>query len=326
MSLFSAVADFLKPSPPPDPAVREALERAAELIDPMLRAAVADFDDALSAPITHALNYCDGLVAALPGPLDVNRQAFATDPLVHALFATADDIRQMLGRSEAVRDFLAGPDARENEQFFVMLAARRMQRQQLALAEQGGIIRSEVPQTVVYFSGQTLIEPSCQLDEMRQRLRRKALESLLLSFQSHVQALREEREGLRAELSAGRAQQKALQGNAECGVRTRHLVELDRTLRDKAESLMPEQLVAALADHLRAPESALFLTPASVTVDRMGVVQAQANDDDVFTLDFPELTARDRRQYLTTLARISREEALEAVAMVRDEQRRFMII
>jgi len=34
---------------------------------------------------------------ALPGPMDINRHAFAHDPLVHSLFATADDIDHMPG-------------------------------------------------------------------------------------------------------------------------------------------------------------------------------------------------------------------------------------
>jgi hypothetical protein len=330
VSLFSTVAHFLKPSPPPDPALSEALEQVAELIDPKLRAGVSNFERALSAPLTHALDYCDVLVGALPGPVDVNRHAFATDPLVHSLFATVDDIYQMLGRSQPVRDFLAEPSTSEDDHFFALFAARCQRRQQLAMAQQGDIIRADVPQTVLYFSSQTLIEPSYQLDEMRHRLRRKALESLLLTFRSHVETLRDERERLRDDLSAERSQRKTSRGSSgdeECAAYTRHLAQLDRTLRDKAESLMPEQLVAALAEHLRAPETVLFLTQVRVAVDRMGVVREEADDDcDVCQLGFPELTTRDRRPHLATLARISRDEAVEAVEMVRDQQRRFMIM
>ena len=37
MSLFSAVADFLKPPPPLDANVARALDRVAELVGPMLK-------------------------------------------------------------------------------------------------------------------------------------------------------------------------------------------------------------------------------------------------------------------------------------------------
>jgi hypothetical protein len=327
VSIFSAVADLLKPAPPLDPSVRKALDRVAELVDPMLKAA-SGFEKQLSGPVQHALGYCDGLVASLPGPIDINRKAFASDPLVHALFATADDIDQMLGRSQAVRDFLEEPCSWDSKYFYAMFAARRQQKKQLGIAQQGEVIRSDVPQLVLYFSGQTLIEPSCQFDITQRGLRCKALESLLYTFQAHVQALRHEREGLRGDVSAERAHLAVLRGSSggqEREVGTRHLAELDAKLRQTAASLMPDHLVEALADYLQSPEPALHLTPVTITVDRLGVVRDDVTPD-AHTLNFPELTARDRRLHLAMLARISRDEALEAVEMVRDQQHRFMLI
>ncbi|MCG2575909.1 hypothetical protein LZ012_02745 [Dechloromonas sp. XY25] len=329
MSLLSAVADFLKPAPPPDPALRKALARVGELVDPLLRLAPG-FEHRLGGPLEHALGYCDGLVAALPGPIDINRHAFANDPLVHALFATADDIDQMLGRSQAVRDFLAEPCSWDSDHFYAMFAARRQQKKQLGMEQQGEVIRNDVPQLVLYFSGQTLIEPSCELDNTLHGLRSKAFESLLHTFQAHLQVLRHEREGLRNDVSVERAHLTVLRGSSggpAYEVGTRHLAELDAQLRQCAEALLPEHLLDALADYLQAPEAALHLTPVTITVDRLGVVRDEGADDlNAHTLKFPELTARDRRLHLAMLARISRDEALEAVERVRDQQHRFMLI
>lgn len=327
MSLFSAVTDFLKPAPPLDPSVRKALGRVAELVDPML-ATTPGFEKHLSGPVQHALGYCDGLVAALPGPIDINRKAFASDPLVHALFATADDIDQMLGRSQAVRDFLEEPCSWDSKFFYAMFAARRQHKKQLGIARQGEVIRTDVPQLVLYFSGQTLIEPSCQLDVTLRGLRCKALESLLYTFHAHVEALRHERDGLRSDVATERALLAVLRsssGSNEREVGTRHLAELDARLRQTAASLMPEHLIDALGEYLNSPEPALHLTPVSITVDRLGIVRDDASPE-VHTLNFPELTARDRRLHLAMLARISRDEALEAVEMVRDQQHRFLLI
>ena len=329
MSLISAVTDFLKPAPRPEPAVLKALERVAELVDPMLKLA-PNFEKLLAFPVQHALGYCDGLVAALPGPIDINRQAFATNPLVHALFATAGDIDQMLGRSQAVRDFLAEPGCWESEYFYAMLAARRQQKKQFGMTQQGNLIQNDVPQLILYFCDHTLIEPCCHLETTLQKLRGKALESLLQTFHAHVETLRHEREGLRADVSVGRSHLTVLRGSTpgrEYEVSTRHLAELDARLRQNVESLMPEHLLAALAEFLQSPEPALRLSPVSITVDRQGVVrEATSHDIDVHTLNFPELSARDKRLHLAMLARISRDEALEAVEMVRDQQHRFMLI
>ena len=329
MSLLSSIAELLKPAPPIDPVTSKALNRVAELVDPMLRLAPG-FEKHLAQPIKHALGYCDGLVAALPGPIDINRQAFSTNPLVHALFATAGDIDQMLGRSQAVRDFLAEPEGQDNEYFYALFAARRQQKKQLGMAQQGELIRNDVPQLVLYFSDQTLIEPSPQLDTAHLKLRCKALESLLQTFHAHVDSLRLERQGLRTDISIQRAHLTIVHGTTpghDYAMQTRHLAELDACLRQSSESLMPEQIIQALAEFLRAPEPALHLVPASITVDRSGIVCDPSDDDiNVQTLNFAELTTRDKRLYLAMLARISRDEALEAVEKVRDQQHRFMLI
>ncbi len=328
MSLFSAVADFLKPTPPPDPQLAAALARVAGRVDPILRAA-GDFDNRLANPLSHALGYCAGLVAALPGPIAVDRRAFADDPLVHALFATADDIDQMLGRSQAVRDFLASPASWEADHFHALLVARRQEKVQLGMKRNGEVIENDVPQRVLYFSDQTLIEPQCDLGGLRDCLREKALDSLLHTFQAHLDALRHERDGLRADASVERAHLTVLQGATSgpaCAVHTRHLTELDARLRETVETLMPDPLLDALADFLRAPEPALRLSPFSISVDRLGIIREPADDIAVHTLHFPELSTRDQRLHLAMLARIDRDEARAAVAAVRDQQHRFMLI
>lgn len=329
MSLFSAVADFLKPAPPLSPAVETALQRVCELVNPQLKSA-SGFEHKLASPLEYALGYCDGLISALPGSIDINRQAFSNDPLVHALFATASDIDQMLGRSQAVRDYLAEPVCWECEHFYALFAARRQQKRQLGMAVQGTVVQSDVPQTVIYFSDHTLLQPSNSLETTVQNLRTGSLDSLLNTFHDHVEALRAEREGLRADLSVERAHLAIYRGQTpghEQAVHTRHLEELDQRLRQTAESLMPDQLLDTLAEFLHTPEKSLALTPVTITVDRLGIVSDSGSQDaNVHTLGFPELSARDKRHYLVILARISRDEALEAIETVRDQQQRFMLI
>lgn len=329
MSLISSIADFLKPTPVPTPQVRKALERIGELVDPLLRSA-SGFERELAPAVEHVLGYCEGLIAGLPGPIDINRQSFSGDPLVHALFATADDIDQMLGHSQAVRDFLEEPQCWESEYFYALFAARRQQKKQLGIVRQGDMIQSEVPQLVIYFCDQTLVEPHCNLEVTLENLRAKGLESLLSTFHDHVESLRSEREGLRADVSMQRAHLTVLRGKSpgpEFQTHTRHLAELDAQLREKAASLMPDQLLAALVDYLREPEAWLGLSPVSVTVDRLGIVSDQPSDDiNLHTLKFSEFRGRDKRNYMAMLARIRRDEAQAAVDLVQDQRRRFMII
>ena len=330
MTLLSTLAQLIKPEPPPDPEVAAALDRVIGMVDPLVRAAPR-LQKHLAGAVEHALAYCDGLVGALPGPIEINRMAFAQDPLVHALFATAGDIDEMLGRSQAVRDYLERPECWGSECFCAMLAARRNQKKQFGLAQQGDMIRADVPQEIVYFSDQTLIEPCSDPQQTRQRLRARSLESLLTTFNSHVNALRRERDHLRTDLKMeqvevairheNHVQDEVLESH------TRHIVELDFKLRQLSDSMMPEHLVEALADFLRQPESALSLNAVSLRVDRLGIVHTDGDDDSqIHTLNFPELSTRDRRLHLATLVRVSRAEAAEAVKRAKDRQHRYIII
>lgn len=198
------------------------------------------------------------------------------------------------------------------------------------MSRQGDVIHGDVPQVVVYFADHVLVEPNAQLGAVKEAMRAHALESLLMTFREHVDALRLERDGLRADTSVERAHLIVRRGQTPGGdvsVHTRHLKDLEAKLRDKAESLMPEQILDTLAEFLLQPEASFSATSARITVDRLGVVCEEDPDDvNVSTLDFPEIRGRDKRIYMVTLARLHRDEARAAVDVVRDQQHRFMII
>ncbi len=329
MSFFSALNELFKSPAPPDPAVQEAFEHVLDWVDPLVRAAPR-LEKHLLDSVAHALTYCQGIVDTLPGPIEVNRQSFSRDPLIHALFATPTDINDMLGRSEAVREFLGRTESWAEHEFYALLAARRQQKRQFGMAQQGDIIRNDVPQKVLYFSGQTLVEPNCDLTMTRNRLRYRALESLLRTFNSHVEQLRQSRDSLRNDISVENALlhvQRADANPLREERHARHLDELDQRLRENGALLAPENLVEQLADFLCHPESALNAKPMIFHIDRLGIIHApEEGAPDVQTISFPELSTRDRRQHLATLVRISREEARQAVEIAQSRQARRVLI
>ncbi len=328
VSLLSSLAELLNP-PPSDPAIVRALGRIAGLVDPLLPA-TPGFEKKLAEPIRHALAYCEQMVSQLPGPVDVSHPAFASDPLIHALFATANDVDEMLGRSQAVRDFLGEICSWESDHFYALLSACHEQKTRFGMSQRGELLHSDVPQTVLYFSSHTLIEPACQLEISLRGLRCKAFERLLDGFHADLEARRQQRQILRNDLASERSQlgmHSKAGGEEAYAAASRQLNTLDQQLQATADMLMPEQILNALCDYLQHPEKALALMPVSVAVDSLGIVQTASTDDlGVHTLNFQELTGRDGRLHLVMLARIDRNEAREAVDKVRDEQRRLTIL
>jgi len=314
MGLLGVLGNWLAPRAAPDAALGVALARAVETVDPLL-GAVSGWERRLAPSVGRALEHCERLAAAVPGPVTVDAAAFAADPVVHSLFATADDIGDMLGRSRELRDVLADPAHVAAAEFHALLGLRRREKAVSGVALEGGVLRQDVPQRLLYFADHTLGEIAADVESTRHRLRLAVFDSLARSFAAWVAELRQQR------LDTGTALQIERARNG----RTERRLDLEVRHRDAIASLAPERLLDAYADWLTAAESRVFLQPGEVTVDRMGVIKAAATDDSDTTLQLPELIGRDRRQWTVLLVRIRREDALDAVRR-RDEANRYLLI
>ena len=330
MNLLSALGEFLLPTAPPEAEVLAAIERLIDLVDPALRR-VGGYVRKLEAPVHHALGYCQGLVGGVPGPVDINHRAFAGDPLVHTLFATAADIDLMLGDSPAVRDYLADPASLGANEVYALLSTRRCSKRVLGYALNGEGVRADVPQELLYFTAHALFEPEANLEAIREGLRKAAFDSLGRSFHAHIDALRQERTGLQGDRHLEQAHLTFLRGKTdetEYAVHTRRIAELDTSLRQAVESLMPEQLLGALVSNLTRPEQLLRLNPLALAVDRAGVVSSPELGvaTDAFRLELCELISRDQRRNIILLVRIQREEAVASIEAANARRHRFLII
>lgn len=327
MNLLATLSSWLMPAPAPDASVRAGLARVAEVVGKAL-AAEPDFERRLAGPVAHAQAHCAAMVNALPAAIDIGRQAFAADALVHALFASADDIADTIGRSAALRDFLDTPAAWQHEHFHALLAARRHGKQVLGVANHGGVIATEVPQCLLYFSEHTLVVPAADESAARTGLRAAAFDSLLQTFADHVAAAREERKQLTLEREMEKARMYGRRGHPDAERLTRRIAELDDCLRRKADALLPAQLLRALADFLMQPEQALRLDPVDLLVDRRGAMatDGMAAGSDAVGIRFMEATGRDRRRHVVQPVRLRCDEARAAFTRARELRDRLLVL
>lgn len=329
MKLLSSLCAWLKPAPPLDPEVIKALDRIGVLVDPLLPSAPG-FAKALALPVRNALDYCHQIVDQIPGPSVINRHAFSNDPLVHALFATADDIGRTLGSSRSVRRYLDASGAQEGDCFHALLAARRQNKKALGVVLEGDIVRNDVPLEYLFFSDHVLIDSATTDAECRARIREKTFDGLLRSFRTHLDSARKQRQELRDGRDVERGQIALLrhQGTpVERVPHTRRVSELEKDLERIVESLQPGEIVEALANFLMVPETAMTIEPVSLLVDRTGVIApASPQSPGVAPLHFTQFIGRDRRRYVVMIACIHRANAVEAVAEIQDFRHRTLII
>ena len=92
-----------------DPArLSAAVEEAIEGTDPRLRM-VSGVNKKLRVPVGRSLAHARKLVAVLPGPSEISKTIFGSDPQVRALFAFVDHIREVFGNDRNLRTFLYSP-------------------------------------------------------------------------------------------------------------------------------------------------------------------------------------------------------------------------
>ncbi|MEW6164037.1 MAG: hypothetical protein AB1642_03145 [Pseudomonadota bacterium] len=313
------ILDWLKPSPPPDAQTQGLIERAVAFTDPLIRQ-VSGYERKLAPAVRQAAAYCEDIAGRIPGPFEISRTAFAADPLVHALFGSADDIEQMFAKSQCVRDHLHEM-ALATGQCCALLGMRHREKSGFGVALEGDLVRSDVPQKTLYFSDHTLAEPSPDPDAARRRLAATLYDGLLKGFAAHVAEVRAERDDLHREEAIAQARVRG--GNAP-EMHTRRLASLHEALRANAESLDPARLVDTLAAALADPKPYLRLDPVSISVDRGGVITGRGEGTGD-TLHFAELTARDQRRWVVILARIEHDEVRRALERF-ESARRYIVI
>ena len=331
MEILNTLKDWFKPAPPPDPEIQKALGRVCALVDPMLNTLPA-LDQTLQPVLAHTLNYCQHIVGNLPGPFEIDRQAFSVSPLVHALFATVEDIALMLAKSQEACKCLLTDSEPGVEFVYAMLAARWQRKKGLGMALDGEMLQADALIETLIFADHVLVQPADSLEATREKLCQTAFDSLLKTFRVRLIEKRNERALLQEEKARERDQINVMRSMGKADKleeHTRRLQDVETRLRENIEALRPENIIAPLTEFLAAPEKALRLEAMRITVDRSGIV---AGDDQAGspgqaeTLDFQEIIGRDRRRYVGMLVKIRRSDVLEAAQIMKDVQQRYLII
>lgn len=285
-----------------DEDLRDSVAWAVDLVEPRLRQ-IGGFPQRYAPAIVHASAYCRELAARVPGPLDVNRQAFAQDELVHALFGSPDGIIQALARSPAVRDWQQAHPG--GGMVYALMGVRPQERNIFGMETQGEHLQRDVPQKVVYFSDHVFNEVAASEADARANLARRFLESLLVRVKARIDELVERKRELENRRDEVRAQLRTRRDDA--GLQA----QLAETLAQLGETVAGLDL-RAYAAHFDAvlmhPEHYIHLDPRSFHLDAMGICRADIPDGDGQDLNLQEMTCRDQRRWGIMLTRLQLDD------------------
>lgn len=287
---------------PMDAGLVETIAWSIDQVEPRLRQ-IGGYPRRYAAAVAHAWAYCRDLAAQVPGPVAVNRQAFAHDPLVHALFGSPEGIVQALVRSKAVRAWQQ--DAGREQGVFALMGVRRWEKDIFGMEDRGGMLRRDVAQKAVYFSDHTFSDLGATQADTRALLARQFMGSLLARVNDRLEDIRQRRQGLERERDDLRARLRASPDSAA------HQAALQQTLVSLSEVVAALDL-RSYADHFDAvllqPEPFLHLRPISLSLDAMGIHQPERGHGQTPPLDLSEMACRDRRRWIVMLVHCRLDE------------------
>jgi len=149
--------------------VQMTVEAVVDAVDPRLRV-VSGYQARIAPGVARTITHLRALAKDMPEPIVLSRGAWGTDPLLNALFATADDVPAVLGRSDELRSFFDAAANAAATEAYALLGMLKAERNVLAPAIVDGVLRQDVAQTTVSFAQHRLIAPAADFIACRREV------------------------------------------------------------------------------------------------------------------------------------------------------------
>ena len=305
------------------------IERAIDIIinetDPRLRL-VRAYKRKLRKPVIRSLAYINNLVTRIPGPFEINRRAYGTDPQVNALFGSADDIEALFSRSKPVSKFFK--DSPGSDRVYLPLAMWRTEKRVFGAALSGDVVRKDVAQTAVNFSGHWLGICAASEAELRQMLRWRGIYNLAITALENIAGLRTKTETLSKQRTLLKMKLRDLKARHR-GLDAPEATQADNAMDLQAVNLRLEETERELADAsttletldgylqqvcnvFNHPSRYLRVKPGAVRVNRMGLKSDSSSSRDGAGIVTAAITIGNKPQFEGILVSFPRAEMGEA--------------
>ncbi len=316
-------AEYAEKSGQREVRVLDAIEQVVEGTDPRLRM-VRGYERKLYTGVETALDYTDDLIDQLLEPLNLVKSTYGSNPYLRAYFASMDRISELLRHSRSFQEFLAYRDNKYLNECYALLAMSKEERTTLGMKMSGNIIRRDVSQTVVNFSGHRLITPGADLAMTKQKLKERAFSHFIeetldrmVSLRFHKDELEVQRNLLRSKLMAlKKCGTFGLEGELQTACLTdavskkdfRELQEIEKELkRLVAHPMTLDDYVTEMDTIMSHPEKHLTSGHSTVRVNSMGIKTDDPADKQAETLTLQEVQLGNNISYVVSLVRIPNE-------------------
>ncbi len=294
---------------------------------------VNSYRSRLAPTIGKALGYVRQIVAALPPPRDLAPSAWANDPNLRAMFATRDDVAEVIGRSHELRAWF--DDHLAEEHAHAVLSSTLVERWVLGTVLEGGVMRSDVARTAVGFEDKRIRFCNETEAALREEIVQRMVEQFALEAMLRVSAQEARRDALKEHraLLTARIHMLGRRGAGMSGLIAFADSDGD-TARQQRDFEENEAALAALGspadaidmqlrtivEVLQQPSALLDLTRRTLRFNQMNLVVEKDSDErcaDV-ALDLARLPTQPPQTRVVGLVRVARRDMPPAGAAFND--------
>jgi hypothetical protein len=317
---------------------KQIVERIVRL-SPQLRLA-RDYEARMAPAAQRAIGYLRRLVADVPAAREASVAAWATDPYIHAFFATPEEVGAAFSHSEALRAYFR--DHPEADEVFAVLGMAVNERRILGAAQYGATTRTDVAQTTVNFSDHQLRVCAGSEAALREEIILRVVDQLALEGLGAIEAdalrrdsLQHERALLRTRLMILERQGtgvRSLLGSdasgsyAEVARLQEQIDENDRALASlgqKTEAL--ERALEMVCGVLSSPDTHVYVQKKTFPLDRMNVIVKEGDTRAAHKMELQiahlPATPSSNAMRAFSMVRFKRSDLLPARDMLSEAQR-----
>jgi hypothetical protein len=318
-----------------DPAViDQRIEQVVQIVNPRLKL-VPGYHRKLAPAVAQAVLYCRELEAQIPSGLDMSAAAWSDNPVLRAVFATAQDVPALFSRCPEVQDFFeASPGA---DGVWVSLRFRRKEEKCFGMAAQGEVVQHDVAQTSVSFVEKKILQPCLREHDARIEIRRRAFKFLvtqaleqIASVNTRRKDLIEQRTMLQTRLAILKGQHAGLEsmlGNDSGAVEKienveRKLAENEMSLREcpsAGESI--DYIMKRVRSVLTHGSDYLEVRPVRIRLDQMNIMVPEGSPATATEILLPEVLVKHVPQIELLVGRFPRSELIPRGSLLDQAQR-----
>lgn len=285
-----------------------ATERLVDATDPRLRA-ISGYKRKLRPGIECAVDHAVRLGDTVGTPLELTRSAFGNDPRVRALFVSAEHMEEVLNASGTIRQWLSKTPS-PPDTLYAFLVVNWQERQAFGMELEGDMVRRDVAQIVLNFSGHRFADIAGSETDLRREVKKRAFDFLVKVALARLAEQRTQRQTLEHERSLLRRKLKELDvaqvglsldaaqpagDNDSVGAETR-LAAIEKELAAlNADAGTLDDHLATLSATLSAAPEHLQLQPVSFVLDQRNVKCSKPNGQTIHELQYSEARSGARR-------------------------------